>query len=104
MEAFFTYITANWPTIVAGILAFLASVDKIGLMFFKTGENLFKYYRESFPKKEEPLVNSDQREDVIYSVAMEHEKEKPIATFDPKIIISSENTEEEKNETTKIPE
>jgi len=81
MEAFFTYITANWPTIVAGILAFLASVDKIGLMFFKTGENLFKYYRESFPKQE-----------------------KPTATFDPKIIISSENTEEEKNETTKIPE
>ena len=50
MEAFFAYIVANWPAITAAILAFFASIDKIGLMFFKTLRNLIDYYHESFPK------------------------------------------------------
>lgn len=52
MEALYLWLVANWPAIVAGIIAFMASVDKIGLMFFKTMRNLVDYYRENFPKKE----------------------------------------------------
>jgi len=47
MELFF----ANWPAIVTGIIAFLANIDKIGLLFFKTLRNLVDYYKESFPGK-----------------------------------------------------
>jgi len=47
------YLIENWAVITAGSLAFLASIDKIGLMFFKTLRNLMDYYRESFPKKEQ---------------------------------------------------
>lgn len=46
------YLVANWETIVAITLAFLASVDKVGLVFFKTLRNLMDYYNESFTKKD----------------------------------------------------
>jgi hypothetical protein len=52
MEALLAFLTTNWPAIVTAFLALLASVDKIGLMFFKTLRNLVDYYRESFPKDE----------------------------------------------------
>lgn len=46
------FLVAHWPEIVGIVLAFFASIDKIGLMFFKTIRNLVDYYNESFPKKE----------------------------------------------------
>lgn len=52
MEDKINYLVEHWPVITAGALAVLASIDKIGLMFFKTLRNLVDYYRESFPKKD----------------------------------------------------
>ena len=49
---FINYLVDNWGAIVAIIIAFLASVDKIGLMAFKTLRNLTDYYNDSFRNKE----------------------------------------------------
>jgi len=49
MEAFIDYVVENWGAIVAATIAAMASIDKIGLMFFKTLSNLVEYYRDSFP-------------------------------------------------------
>ena len=46
------FLIANWPAITAGAIAFLATIDKIGLLFFKTLRNLADYWKESFPGKE----------------------------------------------------
>jgi len=101
MEAFFTYIVANWPTIVAGILAFFGSVDKIGLMFFKTAENLFKYYRESFPKKEEKDEEHVADDSYLrYNAPPVSKPIQPVANISYGNIKESEN---KKDETIKIP-
>lgn len=46
------YLVDNWAGIVGIAIAFLASMDKVGLMVFKTLRNLMDYYNESFNKKE----------------------------------------------------
>lgn len=51
MSDIIDYLIANWGTIVGIVIAFLASIDKIGLMFFKTLRNLIDYYNESFNKE-----------------------------------------------------
>ena len=49
---FINYLIDNWAGIVGIAIAFLASVDKVGLMVFKTLRNLMDYYNESFIKKD----------------------------------------------------
>jgi len=52
MSEFINYLVENWDAIVAIIIAFLASVDKIGLMAFTTLRNLIDYYNDAFNNKE----------------------------------------------------
>ena len=49
---FINYLVDNWGAIVSIIMAFLVSVDKVGLMVFTTLRDLIDYYNNAFNKKE----------------------------------------------------